>query len=109
EKHMIGQAEGSTNVCHYLLELDGKVNVENFSRYVNSLPELSWLASLAPTKTTSVSIPVWKSHEKKGTIPIVVLSSDELIPNEILNQKIKNSDHQLRFSLVYRSTGGTGL
>jgi NRPS condensation-like uncharacterized protein len=109
EKRMIRQTEGSTNVCQYLLELDGKVNAETFSNYVNSLPELSWLASLAPVKATPISIPAWKSNEKKGSIPIAVLNSDELIPNEILNQKIKNDEHQLRFSVVHRSNGGTGL
>jgi NRPS condensation-like uncharacterized protein len=109
EKHMIGQAEGSTNVCHYVLELDGKVDVQKVSDQVQAIDQLSWLASLEPVKNNPVSIPVWKSIEKSGNIPVSVIRSDELIPYEILNQKIKRAEHQLHFSIVNRSNGNTAI
>ena len=109
EKHMIGQAEGSTNVCHYVLELDGKVDVQKFLYQIKANDELTWLASLAPVKTNPLSIPAWRSFEKPGSIPVSVLESDELIPNVVLNQKIKYNDHQAHFTIVSRSNGNTAI
>ena len=109
EKHMVGQADGSTNVCHYVLELDGKLDQDKFANFINALPELRWLASLAPVKKSAVSIPAWKSFEKTGGIQVDAVHSDELIPYKILNQKIKHSDHQAHFTIVTRSGGSTAL
>jgi NRPS condensation-like uncharacterized protein len=105
EKHMIRQAEGSTNVCHYVLELRGNVDQEKLTKYLQSIPQLNWLASLAPIKTSPVAIPAWKSFEKRGPIPITVINSDDVIPDEVLNQKLKKTEHQARFTLVNRSNG----
>jgi NRPS condensation-like uncharacterized protein len=109
EKHMIGREEGSTNVCHYLLELEGKLDVENFRERVMRIEELRWLTSLEPAKTSAIAIPEWTVVQKTGDIPVLVHHSDDLMPNHILNQKIKPEEHQLRFDLVYRSNGNTGL
>jgi NRPS condensation-like uncharacterized protein len=109
EKHMIGQAEGSTNVCHYLLELNGRLDAEKFQQQVNQVPELTWLSSLEPNKANAVAIPQWTVSKKPGDVPVQVHHSDDLMPEEILNQKIKPEDHQLNFDLVYRSNGTTGL
>ena len=106
---MIGQAEGSTNVCHYVLELKGRLEAEKISAFIQTIPELSWLASLTPVKTSLISIPAWKSFRKSGAIPVSVHHSDERIPYSILNQKIKGTEHQIRFALVYRTDGNTAL
>jgi len=109
EKHLIRQPDGSTNVCRYLLELGNTIDAEEFARYINSIPELQWLASLHVVKKHWVALPAWEQQTGLKEIPVHVQYSDELLPEKILEQKMKLNGPQLKFDLVYRSGGGTGL
>lgn len=109
EKHMISREEGSTNVCHYVLELEGKIDARDFAEHVQAMDDLTWLSSLAPIKNNPVSIPAWKSSSKIGRIPVSVVESNELIPHEILNQKVKHTEHQAHFTIVNRSNGNSSV
>lgn len=109
EKHLIQQETGSSNVCRYLLELENKIDEEAFRNYIHSLSDLQWLASVRAEKPNWLAIPVWKKQNGLGEIPIHVHHTDEQMPLALLQQKSKPDEHQLRFDLLYRSNGNTGL
>jgi hypothetical protein len=110
EKHHIRKTGLSNNTCRYLLELDGYVDAKELHTRVNTHPDLQWLASIAPEKKHPFSIPAWKRQRKTYEIPVGEYTTDDLIPEEMINERITSHEPPfLRFDLLHRSDGNTAL
>ncbi|HEY8936905.1 MAG TPA: hypothetical protein VIM65_16880, partial [Cyclobacteriaceae bacterium] len=70
EKRHINRTGISTNICHYLLELEGKFDVATFKQKLNTNNEILWLASLDTYKAHPLSLPVWKTRRTVSEIPV---------------------------------------
>ena len=110
EKHHIRRTGISNNTCRYLLELDGTLDVNAFLKKINHHPDLRWLASISPEKKFPFSIPVWKRHSETFEIPVGEYFTDDLIPEEMINDRITSHEPPfLRFDLLHRSNGNSAL
>lgn len=99
----------SSNTCHYLLELNGKIDSAAFQAKLNTHADLQWLASVKPSKKFPFSVPVWKPG-RPAPIQVTDLHTDELLPDSITQNKITLDNPPLfRFDLLHRSTGYTTL
>lgn len=110
EKKHIRRTGLSNNTCRYLLELDGTIDVSSFRDKVNTHPDIQWLASVYPVKKLPLSVPVWKRNNKTFSVPVAEYFTDELIPEEMINERI--TSHQppfLRFDLLHRSDKTSAL
>lgn len=110
EKQHIRRLEASNNTCRYLLELEGRFNVDQFTSDIRSNSNLNRLAHLTAKKKHPLSIPSWSEAEPVGEIPIYVFETDLLIPEEIINRKI--SGHQpplISFDILFRSNGDSTI
>lgn len=109
EKRHINCTGISTNICHYLLELEGRFNAEKFRKKINSNPDILWLASLSPYKKFLLALPEWISEKNIATIPINIHNSDELIPESIVNRGMHMDESHIAIDVVYRSHGDSAL
>src|SRR5690349_12866781 len=110
EKQHIRKTGLSNNTCRYLLELSGYVGKEDLNKKINDHPDLRWLASIAPEKRYPMSIPAWRKQAKTYEIPLGEYTTDELIPEEMINERITSHEPPfLRFDLLHRSDGNTAL
>jgi hypothetical protein len=109
EERHINKSGMSTNICHYLLELEGKFNADTFIPKINANADILWLASLAPYKSLPLSLPVWRKKKDIKEIKIYKHESDELIPEVIINRGMHEDEAHICFDIVYRSEGNTAL
>src|SRR6187402_511499 len=110
EKQHIRRMEASNNTCRYLLELEGKLDVDQFKSNIKSNDNLLRLAHLTAEKKYPLSIPSWRENEPSSKIPITIFQTDVLIPEEIVNRKISgNQPPLLSFDILFRSNGDTSL
>lgn len=110
EKQHIRKTGLSNNTCRYLLELSGYVGKEDLYNKINAHPDLRWLASIAPEKKYPMSIPAWRRQHKMYEIPVGEYNTDDLIPEEMINERITSHEPPfLRFDLLHRSNGNTAL
>jgi hypothetical protein len=109
EKHHISHTDVSTNICHYLLELEGRFDAAEFKRKINLNTELLWLASLIPQKKFPLALPEWISKKKVTEIQVLIHDSDALIPEVIINRGMHVNAPNICFDVVYRSNGDLAL
>jgi hypothetical protein len=110
EKQHIRRMEASNNTCRYLLELEGRLDADQFKLNIKSHHNLLRLAHLTAEKKYPLSIPSWRENEPSNEIPITVFQTDVLIPEEIVNRKISgNQPPLLSFDILFRSNGDTSL
>ncbi len=109
EKRHINHTGLSTNICHYLLELEGRLDAEEFRRKINLNKDVLWLASLSSAKSHPLAIPEWQKTKSITTIPVLVHDSDELIPEAIINRTMHDDESHICCDVVYRSNGDSAL
>jgi hypothetical protein len=109
EKHHISNSGVSTNICHYLLELDGCFDADKFKRKINNNKEMLWLASLEPYKKFPFSLPKWISENKITDIPVLTHTTDELMPTIIINRGMRTDESNICVDILCRSSGNTAL
>lgn len=110
EKQHIRKTGLSNNTCRYLLELSGYLGKDELHKKVNAHPDLQWLASIAPEKKYPMSIPAWRRQPATYEIPVGEYNTDDLIPEEMINERITSHEPPfLRFDLLHRSDGNTAL
>jgi hypothetical protein len=110
EKQHIRKTGISNNTCRYLLELTGYVGKDELHKKINAHPDLQWLASIAPEKKYPMSIPAWRKQATTYEIPVGEYTTDNLIPEEMINERITSHEPPfLRFDLLHRSGGNTAI
>lgn len=109
EKKHINRTGVSTNICRYLIELEGRFDAEGFRRRINSNKDLLWLASLDTHKSFPFALPVWRKTKSINEIPVHILDTDDLIPSVIINRTMKMNESHLCFDVIRRSTGSSAL
>jgi hypothetical protein len=110
EKQHIRRTGLSNNTCRYLLELSGNLNADALRRKVNSHPDLLWLASILPVKNHPFAIPHWQKQKQSLPIPVEEYTTDELIPQAMINERITSHNPPfLRFDVLHRSGGNSAI
>ena len=109
EKRHISQTGMSTNICHYLLELKGKFNADEFRKDINTNSDILWLAGLMPYKKFPLALPKWIKKKILKEIPVYTHTSDRLLPEAILNRGMHSDEAYICIDIVYRSTGDTAF
>lgn len=109
EQWHINRTGLSTNVCRYLLELEGEFNVNTFREKLNANKDILWIASLTKHKSHPLALPIWRKTKLITEIPIHIHRSDELIPEEIVNRTMSIDEPHLCFDVLYRSNGDSAL
>lgn len=109
EKWHINRTGLSTNVCRYLLELEGTFDADTFNSKINSNKDILWLASLTKHKPHPFALPVWRTTKSITEIPIRIHKSDELIPDEIVNRSMHMDESAICCDIVYRTNGDSAL
>lgn len=109
EKRHIARTGNSTNVCRYLLELEGKFDADTFRLKINSNRDILWLASLQVHKRFPLTLPVWKKTKTITAIPVNIFFSDELIPEEIVNRGMHIDEPHICCDVIFRSSGDSAL
>jgi hypothetical protein len=68
------------------------------------------LASVTPEKRYPMSVPAWRRQATTYEIPVGEFTTDDLIPEEMINERITSHEPPfLRFDLLHRSNGTTAL
>jgi len=109
EKWHINRTGLSTNICRYLLELEGTFDADAFKSKINSNKDILWIASLTKYKPHPLALPTWRKTKSIAEIPMRIHNSDELIPEEIVNRTIHVDESPLCLDVVYRTHGGSAL
>lgn len=109
EKRHINRTGVSTNICHYLLELEGKFDAAKFQRRINANVDILWLASLMPHKAFPLALPEWISKKKITEIPLQIHYSDELMPEAIINRGMHMDESHIAVDVIYRTNGNSAL
>jgi len=109
EKRHINRTGISTNICHYLLELEGTFDATAFKQKLNTNNDILWLASLDTYKANPLALPVWKTSRTVSEIPVTIQNSDELIPEEIINRGMHVDESPIRIDVLHRSTGNSAI
>ena len=110
KKQHIRRIDAASNTCRYLLELEGQLDVMQFTLNIQSNKNLLRLAYLTAEKKHPLSLPTWKENEPENEIPITVLHTDIFIPEEIVNRKISGDKPPLlSFDILFRSNGDSTL
>ncbi len=109
EKRHINQTGMSTNICHYLLELEGRFDAEKFREKINTNTDILWLASLMPYKSFPLALPEWIQQKTIKEIPLHVHNDDTLIPETIINRGMHKNDTHICIDVIYRSNGDSAL
>jgi hypothetical protein len=109
EKRHINRTGFSTNICHYLLELEGKFDADKFRDKINANADILWLASLMPHKTFPLALPKWISKKNITKIPLQVHYSDELMPEFIINRGMHMDESNIAVDVVHRTNGNSSL
>lgn len=100
---------GIGNVCRYVLELEGKFDIEGFREKLNKDTLVQQLASLSVAETGLFSKPKWKVNPIKE-IKITVQESDGFIPDSLLQKDFDIYKPGLfSFDIVNRSNGNSCL
>ncbi len=110
EKQHIRRINAANNTCRHLLELEGQLDVIQFQLNIHSNKNLLRLAYLTAEKKYPLAIPTWKENTPESEIPITVVHTDTLIPEEIINRKISGDNPPLlSFDILLRSNGDSTL
>jgi hypothetical protein len=109
EKRHINQTGISTNICYYLLALEGKYDAEKFQRKLNANVDILWLASLMPHKSFPLALPEWISKKSIAEIPLQIHYSDELMPEVIINRGMHMDESHIAVDVIYRTDGNSAL
>jgi hypothetical protein len=110
EKQHIRRTGLSNNTCRYLLELSGNLNADALREKVNNHPDLLWLASILPVKRHPFAIPHWKKQAQSLPIPVDEYTTDELIPEAMINARITSHNPPfLRFDVLHRAGGNSAI
>lgn len=109
EKWHINRTGLSTNICRYLLELEGEFNADSFREKINANKDILWIASLTKHKSHPWALPVWRKTKSIIEIPLHIHRTDELIPEEIVNRSMSINESHLCFDVLYRSDGNSAL
>lgn len=99
----------SGNTCRYVMELEGKLNVDEFKlKLKNNIPTQQ-LASFSIHKPGMFKVPQWKSNLAID-IEVNTHENNLFLPNEILNKIISSKKTTLfAFDIIYRSNGNTTI
>ncbi|MEO8762306.1 MAG: hypothetical protein ABI388_12140, partial [Bacteroidia bacterium] len=108
EKH--NQLQGANgNICRYILELVGKLDVDAFRKKVNQNKTLQQLASFSVSRNHFFSKPKWKINSEKQ-IEVNLHQSDLLIPAEVLTKNFSiDKPNLFCFDIINRSNGNSCL
>jgi NRPS condensation-like uncharacterized protein len=109
EKRHINRTGVSTNICRYLLELEGRFDADKFLKKINAYVDILWLASLMPHKTFPLALPEWISKKKIIEIPLQIHYSDELMPETIINRGMHMDESHISLDVIYRTNGNSAL
>lgn len=108
EEHNLSKGT-SGNTCRYLLELEGRLNKEEFKLTLSNHFETKTLSSFILSKNKITSLYSWKLNYNHF-VEINSHESDELLPGVILNKNISSKSNVLfSFDLIYRSNGNTAV
>jgi hypothetical protein len=109
EKRHINLTGTSTNICHYLLELEGRFDAAKFERELGLNNEVLWLASLDTYKSFPLALPEWRNTKAIKKIPVYVHTSEELIPANVINREMHMDESHICCDVVYRSDNNSAL
>ena len=99
----------SGNTCRYVMELEGKLNVENLKlKLKNNIPTQT-LASFSIHKPGFLKVPQWKSNSD-FEIDINCMEDDTFLPDGVINKIISAKKTTLfAFDVIFRNNGNTTL
>ena len=99
----------SGNTCRYIMELEGKLNVDDFKNRLRNNIESQQLASFSIQKAGIFSVPKWKSNLALP-IEVNIHESDSFLPQGILDKKISSEKANLfSFDILNKSNGKSTL
>ena len=99
------------NVCHMVLDLQGKLDESTLRSNIEKLNIFNWLSSIKLERGGLGKIPFWKKTAEKNTIEIISLQTDHFeLPESIINFHIPlNASCLFRFYLIGRPDENTTL
>ncbi len=109
EKH--NEASGvSGNICHYLMELDGSLQINSLRERLNRNELVGELALYYFSSKSNGRRPSWSRAEEVPEIDIQEIRSDSKYPPEIFEKNRHYSNAPLfQFVIVQRSKGSSAL
>ncbi len=99
----------SGNTCRYVVELEGRLNKDDFESVLKSNLLAQQLYSFSICKGNLFTVPKWKSIST-SSIKVMCYEDDAYLPDAILNKKISAEKSNLfSFDIIYRSNGNSTL
>ena len=68
--------------CRMLVELDGQIDPEFFSKTLNSSPELQWMVNVRQKKKLPFALPCWCSNGSRDMVPVACHAMEGIYARE---------------------------
>jgi len=105
-EHSVQEISGRSNICRIVIDLPEKVKLPDFKKKCQDAALIVWLTSLRVSPGFPFQIPQWYCYRGDEEVCVVEHVTDELIPQELLTQRINVFKKPLiRFDLLQRSSG----
>ena len=99
----------SGNTCRYVLELEGRLNCDEFKKKLKINSDTQKLASFSINKGSPFTIPKWQSNPD-FEVEVNTHETDLFLPDVILNKIISSDKITLfAFDILYKSNGNSTL
>ncbi|MCV9387828.1 hypothetical protein [Reichenbachiella ulvae] len=92
----------SGNICHYVLDIEGNLDPEETLQKIRSNPYFQVLSRFQHEKAQALHIPKWHYSEGALSIPVALIESSSLIPEEVKNHELSRGQQFLACHLIRR-------